>query len=626
MMFSPPKSKFQNTLSLAALPIMLASLVACNNNGTASSNTATSTTAQEITKARGEAQSSETQENTPSTDELFQNLLNDHWAFVMEQNPTFATSQGVRDYDNRLGSYSLASYDKEIIATKGFLDRLKTIDVNNLNKDNQINYRLFKIDMETTLRGADFGGKYLLMTNRSGPHLAVTGLPDNLPFFTKNDYESYLARLNDIDRLLGEAEETLLAGVKAGWTQPCEPMTKMAASIKYHLVDDPADSTLMKPFKTKPDSIDQSTWDDYKARALQSVKDTFLPALNSYADFYDNDYAPNCRQEIGASTLPQGTNYYQYRVKNFTTTDRTPDQIHQIGLSEVARIRGEMDDIIKSVGFEGSFKEFQTFLREDERFYAKTEEELVSITSTISKRIDGELPRLFTQLPRMPYTVKPVPADIAEGTTTAYYERPAGDGSRAGIYRINTSLLDQRPIFELEALSLHEAVPGHHFQIALSQELSLPPFRAFGGFTAFVEGWGLYAESLGLDVGFYQDPYQNFGRLSYEMWRACRLVVDTGMHAKGWSRQQAIDYMADNTALSLHNISSEVDRYITWPGQALAYKTGQLKIKELRERAASQLGDKFDLRLFHDAVLENGAVPLSVLEENIDAFIQKHSQ
>jgi uncharacterized protein (DUF885 family) len=280
-----------------------------------------------------------------------------------------------------------------------------------------------------------------------------------------------------------------------------------------------------------------------------------------------------------------------------------------------------MGAIIKSVQFEGDFKAFQEFLRADPRFYAKTPEELMEKNALVAKRIDGELPKLFTRLPRMPYTLKEIPADVAEGTTTAYYERPAGDGSRAGVYRINTSKLETRPLYEIEALTLHEAVPGHHFQIALAQELDLPGFRRFGGFTAFVEGWGLYAESLGLDVGLYQDPYSNFGRLSYEMWRACRLVVDTGMHMKGWSRQQAIDYMKENTVLSAHNIEAEVDRYIAWPGQALAYKIGQLKFQELRARAARALGARFDLRRFHDETLEDGALPLSILEAKVDRWI-----
>ncbi len=552
---------------------------------------------------------------------IFEKLLEDHWAYALEQNPTFATSLGVRDFDDRLGSNSLATYEASVEKTREFLVRLEKIKTDKLSADHQVNYKLFKLGLENDLRAADFGGKFLLMTNRNGPHTNMAGLPDRLPFFTLADYESYVTRLSLVPRFFQESIDTLDAGAKAGWTQPCAPMKGVSQSIRYHAVDKVKDSIFMKPFASKPDSISDESWDSLKEKAETEIKNSAIPAYKAYADFYDQTYAPACRKTIGASTLPNGDDYYQFRANSFTTTTRTPDQIHKIGLSEVKRIRAEMDTIINNLGFEGNFKDFQHFLRTDPQFYAESEDELIAVTSTISKRIDGELPRLFKKLPRMPYTVKPVPADIAEGTTTAYYERPAGDGSRAGVYRINTSLLDQRPLFELEALSLHEAVPGHHFQIALSQELDLPPFRAYGGFTAFTEGWGLYAESLGLDVGFYQDPYANFGRLSYEMWRACRLVVDTGMHAKGWTRQQAIDFMTENTALSEHNIKAEIDRYITWPGQALAYKIGQLKIKELRQRAQATLGEHFDLRSFHDAVLENGAIPLSVLEEKIDQFI-----
>jgi len=548
-------------------------------------------------------------------------IIEDHWAWELSQNPTFATTLGVRKYDDRLGSQSLAAYDTRIEKAKVFADRLVALDPETLNADDRVNRDLLLLDLQNTIEGAAFGGKYLLLTNRYGPHTDVTRLPDRLPFFTRADYESYVKRLADVPRFLKEATDTLRAGVKAGWIQPCASMGRVESAIRFHLVDDISDSVFMKPFLEKPETLKKNDWLRLKNKAEKTVEKDVLPAINLFADYYRDDYAAACRENVGASAFPDGTDYYAFRAKVFTTTDKTPDDIHALGLSEVQRIRAEMLAIIDEVGFDGDFDEFQEKLRTDSQFYADTEEELVSVTSTIAKRIDGELPKLFTRLPRMPYTVKPVPADIAKGATTAYYERPAGDGSRAGVYRINTSLLDQRPLFELEALTLHEAVPGHHFQIALAQELTLPAFRKYGGFTAFTEGWGLYAESLGLDVGFYKDPYQNFGRLSYEMWRACRLVVDTGLHVKGWSRQEAIDYMAENTALSLHNIEAEVDRYITWPGQALAYKIGQLKIKELRDRANKALGSDFDLRRFHDAVLENGGVPLFVLEAKIDAWI-----
>lgn len=550
-----------------------------------------------------------------------QTIIKDHWAWSLEQSPTFATSLGVRDYDDRLPDSSLAAYDAAVGDQKRFLARLEALSAEALAPADRVNYDLLKLDLQNDIEAAKFGGKYLAISNRSGPHTFITGLPDDLPFFTAADFESYVKRLEAapayIDGVIGRLEK----GVETGWAQPCASMAGYEKTIRFHVVDKPADSAMMRPFETRPATIPVKDWKRLQALAERAVAEKAAPAIARFAEFYEKTYAPACRQEIGASALPDGRAYYDFRARLFTTTPMTADAIHALGLKEVARIRKEMDATIKTAAFDGGFKAFQDFLRTDPQFYARTPQELMEKNALVAKRIDGELPKLFGRLPRMPYTLKEIPADTAAGTTTAYYEPPAGDGTRAGVYRVNTSKLDTRPLYEVEALTLHEAVPGHHFQIALSQELDLPDFRKYGGFTAFIEGWGLYAESLGLDVGFYKDPYSNFGRLSYEMWRACRLVVDTGIHAKGWSRQQAIDFMKENTALSEHNITAEVDRYISNPGQALAYKIGQLKFKELRERATEALGPKFDLRRFHDAALENGAIPLSALDDYIDRWI-----
>ncbi len=556
-----------------------------------------------------------------SAQETLSAVIKDHWAWTLEQSPTFATSLGVRDYDDRLGDSSLAGYDAAVEDQKAFLARLEALDEAALEGEDRVNYDLLKLDLENEIEASKFGGKYLAVTNRAGPHTFLTGLPDDLPFFTTADYESYVKRLDAapayVDGIIGRLQE----GVETGWVQPCESMTGYEKTIRFHVVDQPADSALMAPFRDKPASVSSTDWKRLKAGAERAVADKAVPAIARFADYYETAYKSACRQEIGASSLPDGRAYYDFRARTFTTTPMTADAIHALGLKEVARLRKEMDATIRTAKFERGFKAFQNFLRTDPQFYAKTPLELMEKNSLVAKKIDGELPKLFGRLPRMPYTLKEIPADTAEGTTTAYYEPPAGDGTRAGVYRVNTSKLETRPLYEIEALTLHEAVPGHHFQIALAQELDLPDFRKYGGFTAFIEGWGLYAESLGLDVGFYKDPYANFGRLSYEMWRACRLVVDTGIHAKGWTRQQAIDFMKENTALSEHNITAEVDRYISWPGQALAYKIGQLKFKELRERATKALGPKFDIRRFHDATLENGAIPLSVLDARIERWI-----
>ncbi len=557
----------------------------------------------------------------PATADSLEAVMKDHWAWRLQTDPVFATTQGVRDYDDRLADRSLAAYDADIAKNKELVARLDALDKAGLSEADKLNLDLLRLQLSNSIEGANFGGKYLAITNRNGPHTDITGLADELPFFTKADYESYVARLNASPAYVEGTVERLKGGVASGWTQPCLAMDGFEKSIAFHVVDDPKKSTLFTPFEKKPAAISAGDWKTLTAAGVAAIRDKAVPAIAEFGKFYEAEYKPNCRKEIGASALPDGPAYYAYRSRVYTTTNRTPDEIHALGLKEVKRLRKEMDAVIRSAKFQGDFKAFQQFLRTDPQFYAKSAEELMEKNSIVAKKIDGEMPKLFSRLPRMPYTLKEVPADIAEGTTTAYYEAPSGDGTRAGVYRVNTSKLETRPLFEIEALTLHEAVPGHHFQIALAQELDLPMFRKYSFVTAFTEGWGLYAESLGLDVGFYEDPYANFGRLSYEMWRACRLVVDTGMHAKGWTRDQAIAFMKENTALSEHNITAEVDRYIAWPGQALAYKTGQLKIKELRERALKALGPKFDLRRFHDAVLENGAVPLSVLEAKIDAFI-----
>lgn len=551
-------------------------------------------------------------------------ILEDHWKLVLSENPTFATTVGVRDYDGRLSDPSLEAYEKSIEARQVLLARLKRLDPRQLNEEERLNRDLLITELSRDVEAAQFGGKYMIMTNRSGPHLSLTSLPDRLPFRTDADYVSYISRLRAMPGYLSSATDRLREGVKAGWVQPCVPMSGYEDSINVHVVIDPEQSVFMGPLKDRPSAVSEARFATYKMDAAKIIREEVMPAFREFEAFYNLEYQPNCRADIGTSSMPGGREYYDHRVKLFTTLDVDAEEVHQIGLSEVARIRAEMEAIAKGEGFE-TLAAFQNHLRTDPKFYPKTAQERLERAAWISKKMDGQLVKLFTVLPRMPYDIREIPLDIAEKTTTAYYSRPAGDGSRAGTYWVNTTKLDTRPLHELEALSLHEAVPGHHFQIALAQELDLPNFRRYGGFTAFVEGWGLYSERLGLEVGFYDNPYTDFGRLSYEMWRATRLVVDTGMHAKGWSRQKAIDFMLDNTGLSRNNVTTEVDRYITWPGQALAYKMGELKIRELRARAEDRLGDNFDVRLFHDKLLSAGAVPLSVLEKQMDAWIAEQA-
>ena len=556
------------------------------------------------------------------SDDRLQPILDDHMAMVLEESPTFATTLGVRDYDDRLGDPSLDAYEAGIETRRALLARLDALD-GALEGDDALNRKLLALQLRDEIEAAQFGGRYMIITNRGGPHLSLTSLPTRLPFRTQADYESYVARLAAIPDYLDRATGRVRAGIEAGWVQPCASMEGYEDSISVHIVDDPEDSIFLDPFDERPDGVGEAAFASLKSRAAEAVQGDVLPAFREFATFYDNEYQPACRAEVGTSSMPGGEAYYAHRVRLFTTVeDATPDSVHQTGLKEVARIRAEMEEIARGEGYD-TLAAFQEYLRTEPSLYPQSPEERMAAASVIAKKMDGKMVELFTVLPRAPYDIKPIPDDIAEKTTTAYYSQPAADGSRPGTYWLNLTKLDTRPLHELEALGLHEAVPGHHHQLALQQELDLPDFRKFGGFTAFVEGWGLYSESLGEEIGFYATPLTKFGQLSYEQWRACRLVVDTGMHAKGWTRQEAIDFMAENSGLSLNNITTEVDRYITWPGQALAYKTGELKIHELRDRAEAALGDRFDKRLFHDAVLENGSVPLSVLEEHIDSWIEE---
>ena len=560
--------------------------------------------------------------NKRPVNKTFETLMADHWAENLAANPTFATSLGVRDYDDKLSDPSLESYDRAVAAARGFLKRLNSINQDDLSSAHKINYLLLKLELENQIEASKFGGKYFIMNNRSGPHLSLTSMVGRLPFFKESDYVSYLARLAAMPQYMERATSRIRSGLAAGWVQACEPMQGYQKSVEVHLVSDLNHSVFLDPFKFKPAIIQAAKFDEMKAKAERIIGSDVLPAFQSFKEFYETEYSPKCRQNVGVDSLPGGQDYYGHRVKVFTTTDRSADEVHNTGLSEVARIKAQMLEVIKEAEFKGSFEEWLIYLRDNPELYPKTAEQRMQVTAAITKKMDGELPKLFGKLPRMPYGLKEIPLDIAEKTTTAYYQRPAGDGSRAGFYFVNTTLLDTRPLYQLEALALHEAVPGHHLQIALAQELDIPNFRRYGGFTVFTEGWGLYAERLGLEVGFYQTPYTNFGRLSYEMWRACRLVVDTGIHSKGWTRQQAIDYMAENSGLSMNNITAEIDRYISWPGQALAYKTGEMKFRELRAKAEQALGNLFDVRAFHDKVLENGALPLFVLEQIVNEWIE----
>jgi len=550
-------------------------------------------------------------------------LIDEHWAWWLKGAPVQATLLGVRTYDDQLDDPSLAFADRRAAEAAAFLKRLDAIPDAGLSQPDRVNKAILHRMLSEQVEGNGFGQRTMLFSSIGSWHQYFAALPDMLPFFTKADYDSYLTRLDLYPAYNAASIATVRDGLSKGYVQPCAPMKAFGATITATIAKDPEASAFYKPFKAKkPATIADADWTAMQARAKATITGKINPAYQALSDFYEKDYAPKCRTSVAASALPQGPAWYAYQVRVMTTTTRTPEEIHQLGLSEVARIRAEMDEVARKSGIAPDRKAFIEKLRTDPKYYARTPAELMREATYLAKTIDGWMPKLFATLPRLPYTVREIPAEIAEGNTTAYYNAGFASTGSPGVYFVNTTHLDQRPLYEMPALTVHEAVPGHHHQISLQQELELPEFRRNAAFfTGFVEGWGLYSERLGIEMGLYDTPEKDMGRLSYEMWRACRLVVDTGVHSKGWTRDQAIDFMLENTALTRTNIEAEVDRYITWPGQALAYKLGELKIRELRTRAETALGPKFDLRGFHDAVLKNGSVPLDVLETQVDAWI-----
>ncbi len=555
--------------------------------------------------------------------ERLRQLLDDAWEFDLQQSPIFATRLGDRRFNDRLSDESLANQHARHAQRRAFHERWQAINRANLPRQEQINYDIFGRLLEDDLAEYEFGAHLMPISNRWGFHVDFPELPSQVPLKTVQDYDDYVSRLRAFSQYTADHIELMRAGIDDRRVLPAVVLDGYEEALTTHLVADPERSLLYAPFKKMPETV-AAEGDRLREAGRAAIAAHVIPSYGKFLTFMKDEYMPACRGSIGASALPNGRDFYRHRVRRFTTLQVTPEEVHSTGQAEVARIRQEMEAIIRKVDFEGDFAAFVEHLRSEPRFYADTPEQLQKEVAFVLKKIDGALPKLFGKLPRTPYGIRTIPDHIAPKTTTAYYQPPAGDGSDAGYYYINVYNLKARPLYEVEALSLHEAVPGHHLQIALQQELEgLPPFRRFAPVTAFIEGWGLYAERLGLEVGFYQDPYSDFGRLTYEMWRACRLVVDTGMHYFGWTRKQAIDFMTQNTALSTHNIVAEVDRYISWPGQALAYKTGELKIRQLRARAEETLGDRFDLREFHDVVVGSGAVPLSVLEDNVEAYLQQ---
>ena len=553
-------------------------------------------------------------------------LLTEHWEWQLANSPIMASMIGDRRYNDQWQDQDLDAIQGRYEDTREFLQRAYAIDRAALSEADQLNYELFRRQLQDDVDRHRFRGYLLPFFHRGGVQ-NLENVTNQLPLVTTGDFEDWLVRVGKINVVVDQEIALAEAGRKAGIMAPRVLMQRIPQQLKLQLVENPVDSPFYRVFANLPDSVPIEDQQRLRAAALETIQKKVLPAYKKLDRYFNGKYLPASRESIGLSALPDGDAWYEHLARSFTTTRMTPDEIHRLGLEEVKRLRGEMQAIIGEVGFEGSFQEFLVFLRTDAQFYFDDPDDLYEAYLATCKRIDPELVNLFGVLPRMPYGVKPVPASIAADTTTAYYSRPAADGSRAGIYWVNLYKPEVRPKYEIEVLSVHEAMPGHHLQIALQQESGdLPMFRRFLGFTAFVEGWGLYSERLGYDLGLYKDPYSRFGQLTYDMWRAVRLVVDTGIHYKGWTRQQAIDFFKDNAAKTEHDIVNEIDRYIAMPGQALAYKVGQLKILALRERAEMHLGHDFDIRAFHDELLGGGALPLDLLEHRMDKWLAAEMQ
>lgn len=551
----------------------------------------------------------------------FATLLDEAWEWQLAAYPVFASRLGDRRYSDRWTDLSLDAFAQRNDTRRAFLRRLRSIDSATLSASEQLNYDLFGRQLQTELDDYDYRDHLLPISQRGGVQ-NLDSVAEGLRLQTVQDFDDWIARLALIEEVIEQTMALQEAGRKSGYMPPKILMQRLPAQIDAQLVENGADSPLYEVFTRMPETILEEDQQRIREAALRVIETSIVPAYRRFSRYMNKTYLPASRDSIGASSLPNGEAFYEYRARRFTTTQMTPDEIHRLGLNEVARIRAEMQIIIDELEFAGSFQDFLQFLRTDPQFYFETPEELFDAYLAICKRIDPQLVNLFGKLPRMPYGLRPIPDNIAPDTTTAYYSRPAADGSRAGYYYVNLYRPEVRPKYEMEVLSVHEAMPGHHLQIALQMEMGeMPEFRRYAGFTAFTEGWGLYSESLGHDLGLYKDPYSQFGALTYEMWRAVRLVVDTGMHYKGWTRQQAIDFFMDNAAKSELDIINEIDRYIGWPGQALAYKIGQLKILQLRAKAEQTLRDDFDIRDFHDALLGGGALPLEVLETRMNRWL-----
>lgn len=570
--------------------------------------------------------------NRVSHTERLHKLFEITWDYFMTEYPEAATLIGYPGQNSRWTDLSPVTIDRRRREVQEPLKVLRSINRSHLSEIDQLNYDLFKKNIEFMLEGVRFHvamlstwilfDEYMPINQLHGVQQSVAQIIATMPVRTVKHYEDIVARLNGVSTLVDQTMVLMNKGLEAGMTPPRITLRDVPEQVENQIVDKPMSSPMLQAFTKFPPTVLPQEQERLRKEAVEAYTMKVIPAFRKLHDYLVETYIPRTRESIALSDFPDGDTWYAFNVRLHTTTNLTPREIHEIGLSEVKRIRKEMETVIAETGFNGSFAEFSQFLQTDRRFYFEGAESLLRTYRNIAKRADPELIKLFGRLPRIPYGVISIPSYAEKSQTTAYYQPGSLAAGRPGYFFANTYDLQTRPKWEMEALTLHEAVPGHHLQISLAQELEdVPEFRRHASYTAFVEGWGLYAESLGEEMGFYEDPYSKFGQLTYEMWRAVRLVIDTGIHAFGWSRQQAIDFFKENTSRIEHDITVEVDRYIVWPGQALAYKIGELKIKELRAYATAELGEAFNIRAFHDEILGNGALPLDVLEAHIIKWV-----
>ena len=560
----------------------------------------------------------------PNEDQAkFTAFLDEYWEYVIDQNPTFASLLGYEGYDDKVSSNSISEFYKNRDFEKYVIDVLEKINPESLTEDDQLNYRLLLLSNETDLESRSFPGFYMRLNQRGGVQ-DYYDLASRLKLENIQDHRNWFERVKSYSQNVKNSLDINREGLEKGYTQPKHIVRKVAEQIDSMTSKKTEENPYFKSF-SKLEAMNSDEAKELLAEVKEFIEDELMPSYKELSTFLKNEYIPNSRDSIGLSGVPDGKAWYEFKARSFTTTNLTPDEIHELGLKEINRIRKEMEDVIKEVEWDGDFRSFLDFLRTDPQFYYETGEELLAAYRAMAKKIDAYMPTLFNKFPRAPYGVIEIPMETAPYTTTAYYNSPSA--GRPGYFYANLYKPETRPKYEIPVLTVHEAVPGHHHQLSLTQELeNVPNFRKYSGFTAFIEGWGLYSEQLGESMGIYDDPYDKFGQLTYDMWRAIRLVVDTGMHYKDWSRDDAINLFLENTAKTQLDIENEVDRYIAWPGQALAYKIGQLKIMELRDKAKESLGEDFDIKTFHDHILSFGSIPLNVLEEKVDEFIVENTK